>query len=79
MIVPPGETNVPFTQVEDDLSFPMPRRDELDAYVVYIGFDRSGGENAGKETKPAKKPAPVSQTQSLTIFATSRATRRRCS
>ena len=50
--VPPGETNVLFTQIEDDLSFPMPRGNEIDAYVVYIGFDRA----AVKE--PVRKPPP---------------------
>jgi hypothetical protein len=37
--IPAGQTNVPFTHVEEAMTFPMPRPSELDAYVVYIGFD----------------------------------------
>jgi hypothetical protein len=39
--VPPGQTAVPFVHVEQDLTFPMPRADALDNYVVYVGFDPS--------------------------------------
>jgi hypothetical protein len=53
--VPPGETNVPFSDVEENLSFPLPPRQDLDAYVVYVGFDEVGD---ASEKKPAKKPAP---------------------
>jgi hypothetical protein len=38
----PGGLNALFTDVEDDLSFPLPPVDELTAYVVYIGFDAIG-------------------------------------
>jgi hypothetical protein len=51
--VPPGEVNVAFSDVEDNLSFPLPPRQDLDAYVVYVGFDEVGDAN---EKKPAKKP-----------------------
>ena len=37
--VPPGQTTVPFVHVEQDVTFPMPRADALDNYVVYVGFD----------------------------------------
>lgn len=60
VVVPPGETNVAFTEVEDDLTFPTPRRDELEAYVVYIGFDSAAVKTPEKK-KPAKKPAPVAK------------------
>ncbi len=49
--VGPSETNLPFTDVEDGLSFPMPSFAELEAYVVYVGFDALGD-------KPEKKPPP---------------------
>jgi hypothetical protein len=52
--LPPGETNVPFSDVEENLSFPLPPLQDLDAYVVYVGFDEVGDAN---EKKPAKKPA----------------------
>jgi hypothetical protein len=52
---PPGQSNVMFSDVEEDLSFPMPSRAELAAYMVYVGFDEIG---EGPEKKPAaKKPA----------------------
>jgi len=51
-VVPPGETNVEFTDIEDGLTFPIPSDHELSAYIVYIGFDEVGDRN---ERKPAKK------------------------
>ena len=48
--IPPGQAGVPFVHVEQDLSFPMPRAADLDAYVVYIGFDP-----ASLSTKPERK------------------------
>jgi hypothetical protein len=62
--VPAGQTNVVFSDVEESLSFPMPSRAELPAYMVYVGFDEIGD---GPEKKPvakkppAKKPAPQRQ------------------
>jgi hypothetical protein len=62
--VPAGQTNVVFSDVEESLSFPMPTRADLPAYMVYVGFDEIGD---GPEKKPvakkpaAKKPAPQSQ------------------
>jgi hypothetical protein len=54
--IPPGQTNVSFTDIEEDLSFPMPSRAALDAYVVYVGFDDVGDRN--QRQPPAKKAAP---------------------
>jgi hypothetical protein len=54
--VPPGQTNVLFTVIEDELSFPMPREPrDLDAYVVYIGFDSAAAKEPPKKP-PTKKP-----------------------
>jgi len=53
--MPPGTTNVMFTDIEEDLRFPIPSRAELEAYVVYIGFDEAGDRN---RPAPAKKAAP---------------------
>jgi hypothetical protein len=52
--LPPGATNVSFTDIEEDLRFPMPSKAELEAYVVYIGFDAAGE----RAQPPAKKSAP---------------------
>jgi hypothetical protein len=40
--IPAGQTNVPFTHIEDNLTFPKPRPSELEAYVIYAGFDQQG-------------------------------------
>lgn len=53
--VPPNDFNVGFTHVEDELIFPMPKGNEIDSYVVYVGFDPLGTKELEK-----KKPAPRS-------------------
>jgi hypothetical protein len=53
--VPPGQTNVPFVYVEEDMTFPTPKPDELDAYVVYIGFDQLGLQKQAPPKKPERK------------------------
>lgn len=60
--VQPGQTAVPFVHVEQDMTFPMPRGDALDSYIVYVGFDPSAGP-ARPERKQPKKQAPKKQTQ----------------
>jgi len=37
--IPSGQTAVPFVHVEQDLTFPLPRGNLIEAYVVYVGFD----------------------------------------
>lgn len=59
--VQPGETNVSFTQIEEDLTFPLPRGNALEAYVVYVGFDRAAVKKEPEKKRPAKKPAPVAK------------------
>jgi hypothetical protein len=54
--IPPGQTNVPFVHIEQDLTFPTPRGIDLDTYVVYVGFDPQG-----LNTKPERKPAKPKQ------------------
>jgi len=54
--VPPGQTSVPFVHVEQDLTFPMPRPKDFDAYVVYVGFDPASlNAKPERKTKPAKR------------------------
>ncbi len=53
--VPSDKSYVVFSDVDDSLSFPMPARADLAAYMVYVGFDEVGDVT---EKKPApKKPA----------------------
>jgi hypothetical protein len=52
--LPPGTNHVTFSDIEEDLSFPVPSRAVIDAYVVYVGFD-----DLSEERRPAaKKAAP---------------------
>jgi len=54
--VGPDQTNVPFTHVDEDLTFPMPKaNDDLDSYVIYVGFDPQSVKPP--ERKPERKPA----------------------
>jgi hypothetical protein len=50
--IPPGDGNVPFTMIEEDLSFPMPRGGVIDEYIVYIGFDPQA------MREPTRRPPP---------------------
>jgi hypothetical protein len=52
--VPPGQNNVPFVHVEEDMTFPVPKPADLEAYVVYVGFD-SNAMTAPPEKRPPKK------------------------
>jgi hypothetical protein len=54
--VPPGEPHVAFTHIEEQLVFPLPPPGDIDAYIVYIGFDPL----AAREPPPRRpaKPAP---------------------
>lgn len=56
-----GQTNVPFVHVEQDLTIPTPKTEDVDMYVVYVGFDTQGAE---LKPKPAAKPKPKQQPQS---------------
>ncbi len=55
-----GVGNLPFTHVEEALTFPVPTpAANLDDYVVYIGFDPVTAETQGKpQPKPKPKPKP---------------------
>jgi len=53
--IPAGQTNVPFVQIEEDMTFPMPKADDLAAYVIYVGFDPTGDKQQPPRKKPQKK------------------------
>jgi hypothetical protein len=53
--IPPGQTAVPFVHVEQDVTFPLPRGDELEAYIVYVGFDPGGAPAKPEPRKKGKK------------------------
>jgi hypothetical protein len=55
VMIPAGQTNVPFVQVEEGMTFPVPSAQDLEAYVVYVGFDPSALASPEKPRRPAKK------------------------
>jgi hypothetical protein len=57
--LPPGQTNVPFIHVEEDMTVPMPSAKEFDNYVIYVGFDPEGA--ALEKKKPAPRSAHKGQ------------------
>jgi hypothetical protein len=57
VIVGPDQTHVQFVDIEEALTFPLPSTSELNAYVVYVGFDEIGDRNEKKPAKTTKKPA----------------------
>lgn len=59
--IAPDQRHVQFIDVEEGLIFPMPTSSELDAYVIYVGFDEIGDKNEKKPPKSAKKLAPRQQ------------------
>jgi hypothetical protein len=55
------QTHIQFVDIEEGLIFPLPPSAELDAYVVYVGFDEIGDKNEKKPAKTAKKPTQRQQ------------------
>ena len=49
------EIGIQITHVDEDVSFPNPSGDDLDKYVVYVGFDP---DSAAAEKKKPPPPAP---------------------
>jgi hypothetical protein len=53
--IPPDQTNVPFMHIEEGLSFTLPSRSELAAYVVYVGFDAQAGAERPRKKAPTRR------------------------
>lgn len=58
--VPPGEPNVNFSTISEDLVIPMPKAIDLEQMLIYIGFDPAGAEQ--EKRKPAPKAAAKRRT-----------------
>lgn len=41
--IPPNDSSIAFTHVEDNIVVPLSERDPSDEYDVYVGFDEGGG------------------------------------
>jgi hypothetical protein len=52
--LPPGQNNVPYNFVAEDVVYPVPRGAAGDSYVFYIGFDPSGMRAAPQPRKGKK-------------------------
>ena len=61
VMVPPDQAHVQFVDIEEGLTFPLPSSEELDAYVIYVGFDEVGDKNEKKPARPARKPVSRQQ------------------
>jgi hypothetical protein len=61
--IPQGQTNVPFTQIDENFIFPVPPGDDLSDYVVYVGFEPVTEAKKPAKKRP-KKPAAKSHTSS---------------
>jgi hypothetical protein len=53
--VPPDTGNVAFINIVDDIAFPIPPGGDIDAYVVYVGFDPQGAPRGPAKRGPAKR------------------------
>jgi hypothetical protein len=52
--IPQNQLNLPWLHIEEEMTVPRPGADELDAYVIYVGFD-PGNETT---TKPKRAVRP---------------------
>jgi hypothetical protein len=55
VMIAADQTHLQFVDVEEGLSFPLPTRAELEAYVIYVGFDEIGDKNEKRPAKAVKK------------------------
>jgi len=52
--IPQNQLNLPWLHIEEEMTVPRPSGDEIETYVIYIGFDPEGVGAA--KPKPAAKP-----------------------
>jgi hypothetical protein len=57
--IPPGQTNVSFVHIEEDLTVPVPSAADLESYIIYIGFDPAAAGQPERKKPPAKPKKPV--------------------
>ena len=58
-----GASQQSFTQVDDDLTFPLPADKNLERYIIYVGFDPQGAVPPSKTKTKATKPKPAPKKQ----------------
>ena len=59
VVIGEGQPSISFTHIEDDLTVPMPNKDTLEAYVLYIGFDPMGLSQKPKAPPPPQRKPKV--------------------
>jgi hypothetical protein len=52
--IPAGDLNLPWLHIQEEMTVPRPSAQELEAYVIYVGFDSQGA--TPTRPKPAAKP-----------------------
>lgn len=52
--MPAGAPHANFVHIEENLSFPNPKPGDLEAYIVYVGFDKDA-----PKAKPVRRPKPA--------------------
>lgn len=66
--IPEGQNSAPFTVVEDEIRFPLLKPDQMERYIIYVGFDPQGAPKEKPRARPSKprtttssrpKPAPA--------------------
>lgn len=60
--VPPGQSQASYTVIEDQVAFPLLKPEDIERYVIYVGYDSQGEKpqpavQRPRRTKPAAKPA----------------------
>jgi hypothetical protein len=55
VVISEGQNGAPFTHVEEDMVVPKPTNADLDAYVIYIGFDTVAVPPKPAPRQPARK------------------------
>jgi hypothetical protein len=54
VVIAEGQQNTPFLHVEEDISFTVPPRGDLENYVVYVGFDPAAPKEAPVKKRPSR-------------------------
>jgi hypothetical protein len=57
--IPENQLNLPWLHVEEEMTVPRPEGNEIEAYVIYVGFDPEGA--APAKPKPVIKPKPAAK------------------
>lgn len=60
VVIPAGQQQSSFTVVEDQISFPLLKPDEMGRYVIYVGYDPKGEEKPAARTTPRRTTRPAS-------------------